>query len=133
MQAGPYFKIGLSQTPKKRLKAVRRALLLPYPVEMVHEIEAPDMYTAEQHLHHRFADFRMNGEWFRLPDWAVRYIRLIWALDAVGWAGCFQIQCPVCSLYEVRHDPLFEFEDEWVVEDTGTLIDLMQAQGESLL
>ena len=66
LQAGHYYKIGKAIDLRKRVRQIE--LKLPYPVEVIHSIEAFHPYKAEQHWHNRFADKRTNGEWFVLTD-----------------------------------------------------------------
>jgi hypothetical protein len=66
-----YCKIGRAKVLDSRLKQI--ALQLPFKVELIHSIAVADPIQAERVLHRRFADRRMNGEWFALTpediDW----------------------------------------------------------------
>jgi hypothetical protein len=64
LQAGEHFKIGKSVDLNKRLGQIK--LQLPYPVEVVHVIQAANPLQAEAHWHKHFASLRRNGEWFVL-------------------------------------------------------------------
>jgi Meiotically up-regulated gene 113 len=66
LKAGPFYKIGKAVDLDKRLRRIK--LQLPYPVELVHSIEARNPRKIEHHWHKRFADKRTNGEWFLLTD-----------------------------------------------------------------
>lgn len=66
LQAGDYFKIGKSIDLDKRLGQIK--LQLPYPVEVVHVIQAAHPLLAEAHWHRRFSALRRNGEWFLLTQ-----------------------------------------------------------------
>jgi hypothetical protein len=66
LQAGDYFKIGMSINLDKRLSQIK--LQLPFPVEVVHVIQVAHALQAEAHWHRRFAALRRNGEWFLLSE-----------------------------------------------------------------
>lgn len=66
LQAGPYFKIGMSINLEKRLGQIK--LQLPHAVEVVHVIRAANPAEVEAHWHRRFAALRRNGEWFLLTQ-----------------------------------------------------------------
>lgn len=70
--AGAY-KIGRSIDPKNRLKTF--GVLLPFEVEYICLLETFDMLGLESLLHERFADKRVNGEWFALSPADVDYIK----------------------------------------------------------
>lgn len=67
------YKIGRSVNPTNRAKTF--GVKLPFPVEFDCLISTPDMYALEAELHTRFAAQRLDGEWFRLSDDDVSYIR----------------------------------------------------------
>ena len=67
------FKIGRTNNPDNRLRIF--AVKLPYPVEYDCLISTDDMYALESELHAQFADKRLEGEWFRLDEDDVAYIR----------------------------------------------------------
>ena len=58
------YKIGKTSNPDKRLP--RLAIQLPYQITVVRTIWTDDIDGLESGLHHRFADKRAHGEWFRL-------------------------------------------------------------------
>jgi len=66
LRAGAFFKIGKSIDLDKRLGQIK--LQLPYPVEVVHVIQAAHPLEAEAQWHRRFAALRRNGEWFELSE-----------------------------------------------------------------
>lgn len=66
------YKIGHSIDPKKRL---RRIIKLPFKVEFFIIIESDDMVALENELHDHFYQKRVNGEWFKLDDADLEYIR----------------------------------------------------------
>lgn len=76
-----YTKIGFSCRPWDRRAAVQQCLS-PHDVRLVAEIWCnTESYarTLEQHLHKRFAEHRINGEWFNLSRDDIR--RIIIAAD----------------------------------------------------
>lgn len=131
VQLGPYYKIGRSVNPESRVKAFT-SVKMPYPINLIHTIESSDPTEAEAHLHHRFADLRMNGEWFRLPDWAVGYIKLIVDIEPIDNPGAaLSTQCSGCGLYELRRDALYgsepEAHDLWSADENARLLDFVDA------
>lgn len=71
-QSGHY-KIGLTKNPEHRAKTF--GIQLPFEVEFICLIQTEDMPTLETELHTRFADKRVNGEWFNLAPEDVEYIK----------------------------------------------------------
>lgn len=67
------YKIGLSRDPQNRIATF--GILLPFPVEFVCLIQTDDMRALETQLHTRYADKRINGEWFALDTADVEYIK----------------------------------------------------------
>jgi plasmid stabilization system protein ParE len=66
-----YYKIGISFNPHQRFKDLQRdAATWAIELELIHVIESKNAYGLEQSLHKRFAEQRVNGEWFLLttPD-----------------------------------------------------------------
>jgi hypothetical protein len=70
IRSGKYYKIGCSNDAGRR--AYEIALQLPEPVTRVHVIPTDDPYGIERYWHQRFADKRVNGEWFRLNSQDVK-------------------------------------------------------------
>jgi hypothetical protein len=68
-----YYKIGLTGDPDNRAKTF--GIQLPFEVEFLALIPTEDMRVLEQELHRRFAEKRVNGEWFSLDDGDVEYIK----------------------------------------------------------
>lgn len=66
LKAGDYYKIGRSKTPDERIKTLQ--IQLPFPVSIVGIIPCTDEILAEKMLHRRYADKRVNGEWFKLRE-----------------------------------------------------------------
>lgn len=70
---GQHFKIGRTIDPKERMKTF--GVKLPYKVQLDVLIETSDMYTLEAQLHAKFADKRVDGEWFALTPADVDYVK----------------------------------------------------------
>lgn len=64
MKSGQHYKIGRSNSAGRR--AYELAIQLPEKLTLVHAIETDDPPGIERYWHDRFADRRLNGEWFAL-------------------------------------------------------------------
>ena len=71
------YKIGKSKRPNER--QVEIGTKLPFEVERIGLIETDDMKKLELSLHQRYADKRLNGEWFNLDQEDVDYIKSLGA------------------------------------------------------
>lgn len=70
-----YYKIGRTKDPNDRIATF--AVKLPFEVEYEHIISCSDMMEMERSLHARYADRRVNGEWFDLNAEDIAYIKSI--------------------------------------------------------
>jgi hypothetical protein len=77
-----HYKIGLSKTPVTRIESL--GVMLPFPVEPIHQFQTCDMSKAEKSLHKKYADKRVNGEWFALLPEDVEDICCIQSMDFTG-------------------------------------------------
>jgi hypothetical protein len=68
-----YFKIGRTTDPTNRIKTFE--VKLPFEVAYEHVFPTDDMFGMEKALHSRFAEKRVNGEWFALAPDDVEYIK----------------------------------------------------------
>tara|TARA_R110002073_G_scaffold49025_2_gene131419 strand:+ start:584 stop:826 length:243 start_codon:yes stop_codon:yes gene_type:complete len=72
MKCGEYRKIGVSNNPEKRLKAVQTGN--PNVVSLEHYEERDNPHLVEKYLHSRFQSNRVEGEWFK--DLTLNEIRI---------------------------------------------------------
>ena len=73
LRAGEFCKIGRSDEIERRVKEIR--VSLPSAAELVHTIQTDDPPGIEAYWHRRFADRRVNGEWFRLDRFDIAAFR----------------------------------------------------------
>jgi len=72
LNGSSYYKIGHATRVEKRLMDVSK--YTPWTISLLHIIKTDDMGMLESDLHHKYREFRMNGEWFRLSPAAVSEI-----------------------------------------------------------
>lgn len=75
LRAGEFVKIGRSRRLDNRIKTLK--IQLPFPVEVLNAFPCENAAKSERHLHEFFAKYRVNGEWFELPEkvlagWLIR-------------------------------------------------------------
>lgn len=75
-----YYKIGRARILDARITQLQ--IQLPFKVTLEHAIESDDHEWAEQTIHERFADRRMNGEWFALTEADIAWLKGHAHLDA---------------------------------------------------
>ena len=67
-----FYKIGMTVNFIQREKNL---VLLPFDIKLFHKIESNDYIKLERELHKKYADKRVNGEWFRLSQEDLEEIR----------------------------------------------------------
>lgn len=65
-----FCKIGISINPEYRFTQIYYSV--PFEVEMSHLILVPRMKESEDRWHGIFSKYRVKGEWFNLPDKAIK-------------------------------------------------------------
>jgi len=68
-----YFKIGRTNDLSRRDREIK--LQLPLEAELIHRIITDDPVGIEKYWHTRFADKRLNGEWFNLSASDIKAFR----------------------------------------------------------
>jgi hypothetical protein len=66
MHSAGWFKVGISQSPKSRLKTLETEL--DQDIELVGSWQVDDAYELEQFIHNCLENTNTHGEWFRLTD-----------------------------------------------------------------
>lgn len=72
---GNYHKIGISKEPYKRLQQLQTGN--PTEMRVLKRVYSLDCLSLESKLHHYFEDYQVNGEWFSLPEEAVKRFEYI--------------------------------------------------------
>lgn len=80
-KCGPYYKIGKSTRPGRRIASI--ALQMPHPLQVVNVWETETMSCMERTMHLWWGHRRRNGEWFELSDFDVEVLRD----QAATWVG----------------------------------------------
>lgn len=75
------YKIGHTTNPRNRIETF--GVKLPFEVEYELLIRADDCVELERSLHARFADKRVNGEWFALTQDDIEALRQEWEIHNV--------------------------------------------------
>jgi len=70
-----YYKIGRTNDVERRLKQLSHNL--PTPLEVICTIPSDDLIKDEQELHSRFDDKRTKGEWFKLSQEDVTWLKTL--------------------------------------------------------
>ena len=80
MHCEGWYKIGkTTQEPEDRLAQIDTAI--PFETTLIHTIRVDDCNAVEQHLHARFSDKRWKGEWFKLDESDIEYIKELGATE----------------------------------------------------
>lgn len=68
-------KIGMTNSIEVRLYTLN--VLLPFPVEMIHKVLVSDSCKAEKILQGHFHEKRINGEWYKLDEADITFIKTL--------------------------------------------------------
>jgi len=72
-KSGKYYKIGRTNDFKRRNREIK--LQLPVEATLIHRIITDDPVGIERYWHNRYADKRLNGEWFNLSASDIKAFR----------------------------------------------------------
>jgi hypothetical protein len=72
---GEFFKIGIAKDVQKRLSGIR--VNTPHSIELIKSWRCRNPLTLEKRMHARFKQYKVQGEWFRLPGDAVNFLLTI--------------------------------------------------------
>lgn len=73
LKGDQYYKIGVTLDMDNRLGQISPQL--PFPIKIIFSAKVLDRYGIEKFLHSYFDEKRTNGEWFRLDNEDVQFIR----------------------------------------------------------
>lgn len=73
LKSGHHYKIGKARSVEHRQRQL--AIQLPERAEVIHRIRTDDPYGIEAYWHARFAEKRLNGEWFSLTPSDVKIFK----------------------------------------------------------
>lgn len=74
-----YYKIGFSSNVNRRFETLNKAT--PDSLKLIHVIKTWQYRDVEKYLHDKFEHKRYDGEWFKLSDEDVDYIKSYWRED----------------------------------------------------
>jgi len=67
------YKIGKTIDLDKRVRTLK--IQLPYKVELFHSVQTYHFHDFERFLHTTLGYFRMNGEWFKIPESIAQFLK----------------------------------------------------------
>jgi hypothetical protein len=75
IQLDEFFKIGIAKDVQKRLSSIK--VSTPHSVELIKSWRCRNPLTLEKRMHAQFKQYKVQGEWFRLPEDAVNFLLAI--------------------------------------------------------
>lgn len=84
------YKIGRSTNPHKRLSSINT--VSPYRITLQDSFQVRNNYWAEAWIHEYLRDYRVRGEWFKLPSLELwkEAVRKVWEFPHVN-GSCFPV------------------------------------------
>jgi hypothetical protein len=84
METTPYYKIGFSKDPEMRMSSI---FILPVDLIVIHTIVSNFAARLEAELHGHFEEKRVRGEWFKLTEDDLIFLKTIEQVDYDYEAG----------------------------------------------
>lgn len=72
LKTGEYYKIGITSQPNKRFSSIT---MLPYEINLLFMFYVKDYLNVETYLHRYFSDKNVKGEWFKLDEKDIIFIK----------------------------------------------------------
>lgn len=74
LKTGEFYKIGMTKNVQKRITTLQTAT--PHKIELLAYKESDNACDDEKTAHKLFKDYRVSGEWFKLPTELVTALKL---------------------------------------------------------
>lgn len=81
IKSGDLYKIGKAENPKKRLKSLQTGNPIELELQYTKKSQKSLELETKLHNHKLIKEFRIRGEWFKLPDNILKYIVIEFGFD----------------------------------------------------
>ncbi len=75
------YKIGKAKKPEERLKALQTGNPIQLELQYTKKSQKPLELESRLHNHKLLKEYRVRGEWFRIPDNVLKYIVIEYGFD----------------------------------------------------